>query len=136
MQRSNIAPMVVDRAFERRQSRRRSFVSSAMLSIPHRHALLYRTLELGEDGLSLVGSVGLIAHARGIVQFCVPVAGARVVRVEVPAIVTNRRRYGPDDGCRLGLMFEEVHADARTMIVDFLRSGATVLLARPEMAGG
>jgi c-di-GMP-binding flagellar brake protein YcgR len=114
---------------ERRWSRRKPLLSPASWLTRMRLPLSYRTQDIGEDGMSILGQIDLAIGTHGVVSFLLPTPTRGQVRVEIAAIVLNRgvareREY------RLGLQYEGLSADTRELILNFLGAAA-----RPSIHG-
>jgi hypothetical protein len=105
---------------ERRKGLRRPLATTAIVSVALRQPLLYRARDLGEDGLSILGTISLVPGTRGLVRFTLPGRTKDQMDVELAAIVVNRMATG--NGYRLGLQYKQVGTVAWDSIQTFLES--------------
>jgi PilZ domain len=108
---------------ERRWSQRQPLRSLVEWSARLRQPILYRAQDIGEDGMSLIGPVGLALGARGVVTLMLPASVHGEGSVEIAAFVVNRRP-AREHGYRLGLQYEGLCPGARELILKFLGTAA------------
>lgn len=108
---------------DRRGDERRLYRGGALWAPIGLAPLQARTLDLSVSGLGLVSPVNPPVGTRCQVRFSVPTREHGPMSIDAFAVVARSIFSSADDGFRVGLMFENLAADAKREVQRFVRGG-------------